>query len=60
MSTSQAYLDVVGSLDYTWPAAYNTVIQNPCDCGAGKFEVCTNAATGRPRKMPCLTRLHFA
>lgn len=59
MSTSEAYLDYVGSVTRRWPASYNDAIMKPCGrCGAEPGELCTTptSKTGQA-KMPCLTRL---
>jgi hypothetical protein len=61
MSTSQAYLDVVGHAERGWPSAYDGCITRPCPrCGARPYEQCTNplrSATRHSSKIPCLTRL---
>lgn len=61
MATSEAYLDIVGTLDRHWPPAYDGAIARPCTgCLAAPTELCVNPFTGRPRSMPCKVRLNSA
>ena len=56
--SSEVYLDMVGELERVpWPPVYNAVIDRPCPrCHANPYELCTNPATGRGAKAPCLVR----
>jgi hypothetical protein len=55
---SQAYLDIVGGVERSWPRAYDGVIALVCpNCGADPMELCTNPITRLPRKSPCILRV---
>jgi hypothetical protein len=58
---SQAYLDVVGTIDRSWPAAYSACIQHECPrCAGAPYQTCINPTTGRPAKAPCLARMNLS
>jgi hypothetical protein len=62
---SEAYLDIVGEVDYTgWPPSYAGVIDRPCKrCGAEPWQMCTNPATPwreHAAKAPCKIRFSLS
>lgn len=57
--TSDAYTDVVGRIQPTWPATYNGHITKGCrHCGAAPGELCTyHPESKETRRRPCVARM---
>jgi hypothetical protein len=56
MVPSEAYTDIVGSMERAWPPAYDGYITNDCpNCGAEFPDPCYDPA-GKTRRAPCVAR----
>lgn len=57
MVPSEAYTDIVGSMERRWPRAYDGYITNPCsNCGAEPGDLCTYQPLEKTRRAPCVAR----